>query len=855
MTEFNYNCSRPWIGPEYWANPLQDWQINDGRIECFVSGGDRNLFLLTHQLESNSLGFSTKVNVGSLSNKIAEEEGWIGFKVGIRGDYQDYRDNAVRGDGLPVGITTKGQLFIGKLDAEVESLSVDWDGFQLDLTVEPGGESMLATLVAKDLSGTELGQYQKSIQSDWFTGGIALACSAGPVPETPEERPELMYGNWGFKVGTQRKGDVRAWFSDWYLSGDQVKEYPERKFGPILFSQYTLSSQIVRLTAQMAPVGIEDDQVVYIDLKKEDKWVEGGITEIDPLSRTATFELKNWSADQDVPYRVIYSCYTSGTLKSEYVFEGIIRKEPWGKDELVVAGFTGNNDLGFPNNDIFKSVEKQNPDFLFFSGDQIYEGVGGYGTQTKPLETACLDYLRKWYLYGWAYGEILKDRPSVAIPDDHDMYHGNIWGAGGIATPEGLTGAAAQDMGGYKMYPEWVNAVQRTQTSHLPAPFDPDPVAQNIGVYYTAINYAGVSFAVIEDRKFKSAPAPLMPDAQIVNGWSKNPDWDASETGDVEGAVLLGDRQLNFLEEWASDWSDSVWMKVVLSQTIFANVATLPEEEARTDANVPRLRIMEAGEYAPNDIPVQDHDSNGWPQTPRNKALKKMRKGYAFHIAGDQHLGSVIEYGVNDFHDAGFAFCVPAISNVWPRRWFPQVGGANPITGKPKYTDDFKDGFGNLMTVHAISNPVFTGMIPPHLYDRATGFGIARFERDTRDIVMECWKRVTEDGENQQYPDWPIRINQLDNYLARSNYALPVVKVPDVKNAVIQIVDESDESIVYTLRIKGYEFKPMVEKEGTYSISVSDDGGFKWKVFKGFVAKDPEEAWAYSLDLSKVGLK
>ena len=25
---------RVWIGPEYWANRLHDWRIQDGRLEC-----------------------------------------------------------------------------------------------------------------------------------------------------------------------------------------------------------------------------------------------------------------------------------------------------------------------------------------------------------------------------------------------------------------------------------------------------------------------------------------------------------------------------------------------------------------------------------------------------------------------------------------------------------------------------------------------------------------------------------------------------------------------------------------------------------------------------------------------------
>ncbi|MCK5822123.1 MAG: alkaline phosphatase D family protein [Bacteroidales bacterium] len=842
LAQFKHDYKRPWIGPEYWANPMQDWQVNNGRVECFVSGGDRNLFLLSKELDENNAGFTTRVTLGSLSENLSEEEGWLGFKTGIRGNYQDYRDNAVRGRGLPIGITTKGQLFIGQFDEDAEVLDIDWSNITLDLSTTPNESETIVLLKVLDASGKEIGQKTTTVAADWLIGGIALACSAGSVPNTPETRPVLKYGNWGFRVGTKRQGDVRAWFSDWTLSGAQVVDYPDRKFGPILFAQYTMSSGTVNLTAQMAPVGDDDDQEVFLDLKQEGKWIETAVSNIDALSRTACFELDNWLSDKNTPYRVRYSCYTSEKNKEEYLFEGNIRKEPWGKNELVVAGFTGNNDLGFPNSDIYNSVAKQNPDFLFFSGDQIYEGVGGYGTQSKPIEAACLDYLRKWYLYGWAYGDILKDRPSVAITDDHDVYHGNIWGAGGIATPKGLGGAAAQDQGGYKMNPVWVNMVQRTQTSHLPEPYDDTPVAQNIGVYYTSINYAGVSFAVLEDRKFKSAPATLSPEAKIVNGWAKSPGWNAATQGDVSGAILLGDRQINFLEDWASDWTDSIWMKVVLSQTIFANVATLPEEDSHTDANVPRLRILEAGEYPPNDVPVQDYDSNGWPQTPRNTALETMRKGYAFHIAGDQHLGSVIEYGIDDYHDAGFAFCVPAISNVWPRRWFPQEEGLDRKPNNPMYTGDFLDGFGNLMTVHAVSNPVFTGRKPSHLYDRATGFGIVRLQHDSRDIVMECWPRTLEtDIENQQqYPGWPIVINQFDNYVTEAKFALPRIKVPDIKDAVIQVIDEDDGDVVYTVRIIGHVFKPPVDKKGTYTFWVGEPGTPRWKAFTGIKS----DAWS-----------
>ena len=570
----------------------------------------------------------------------------------------------------------------------------------------------------------------------------------------------------------------------------------------------------------MSPIGDEDAQTVELQKRHWFGWKKIGTAKIDPLACTATFKVENWKSTKNSPYRLVYPLQQSNGSVKAYYLKGTIRKEPNGKKELVVAAFTGNNDLGFPNNDITDKVIAQDPDMLFFSGDQIYEGVGGYGIQTRPIKMACTDYLRKWYLYGWAYGGLLKDRPAIAIPDDHDVYHGNIWGAGGKKTDAGSGGAKAQDSGGYKMPAEFVNAVQRTQTSHFPDPYDPTPVLQDIGVYYCNMNYGGVSFAILEDRKFKSAPGPLLPEAKVWNGWPQNPDFNAKKDADVPGAILLGDRQLQFLDDWASDWADGIWMKTVLSQTIFANVATLPEKEM-SDATVPSLRILNAGEYPPDDAPVSDFDSNGWPQTGRNKAVRLMRKAFAFHIAGDQHLGSVSQYGVDEFRDAGYAFCVPSISNVWPRRWYPQEPSPTPIAGKPRYTGDYEDGFGNKITVYAASNPLYTGLKPARLYDRSTGYGIVRFDKADRTITMECWQRHSglSGTRPKQYADWPLTINQQDNYNRKVYGFLPTIKT-NIDDPIVQIINEKDGEIVYTLRLQGKEFEPKVFEAGSYTIKV-----------------------------------
>jgi len=819
------NNSRVWIGNEYWANPLQDWQLNNGQLECVTSGGFRNIYLLTNEIASKKGDFNISIDAKKLTNDKKISKGWIGFEIGVKGEFNDYRDNAIRGRGFPVGITTEGQMFIGNLVEKgivLPEESLDQISIELIAKQQEDG-NYLITLKAKNTSLEETISRDNVLQ-EWIEGGISLMCHSGKLKEFSGKVKFEDYPNWGTTPDKRRGGNVKFGFSNWKVFGSKIEQHKEQAFGPILFTQYSISSKVLKLTAQMPPLGEKDGQTVEFQTKSNGKWKAIDKASIDELARTSTFRIENWDPSKDTPYRLAYQLYDAGNTLKDYYYEGIIRKEPLDKEEIIVAGFTGNNDLGFPNKDIFKSIKFHDPDVLFFSGDQIYEGVGDYGAliNRKDLEKSTIDYLRKWYLFGWAYGELLKDRPSVCLLDDHDVYHGNIWGSGGIATPEGLGGAKAQDLGGYKMPVKWVNMVQRTQTSHMPDAFDPTPVAQGMDVYYTDMKYAGISFAILEDRKFKSAPKPLLPKAKIHNGWMQNVNFNAAASANVKGAVLLGDRQLEFLEHWSADWSENTWMKVVLSQTIFANVATLPYADSHSDVIVPKLRILEKGDYPPDDVVVSDFDSNAWPQTGRNKAIKAIRKSFAFHYAGDQHLGSMIQYGVDDYNDAGYAFCVPSISNVWPRRWYPVKEGKNRKEGNPKYTGEFKDGFGNKITVHAISNPVFTGKKPAKLYDRATGYGIVRFNKNTRDVTVECWPRQANPKTDKQYDGWPVVINQSDNYLKNANLFLPEIKVIGMKNPVIQVKNEKNNEIVYTLRINGTSYIPKVLKSGNYTIIVGE---------------------------------
>ncbi len=807
-SNFPISADRVWIGPEYWANPMQDWKLKDGKMLCTVLGRDRNIHLLTRKIDTQTGDFSMSIDAGMLK-KTGNAEDWVGFKLGAKGEFDDYRSDAVFGKGLNVGVTAAGGLFIGDIKNanadKADKVKKSLDYFTLKVKSSHNEKGTSLTLEFHGKKGL-IHQIKSSIDANQLVGDVAVVSHFDP-------------GANGTRATIIENS---AWFQNWQLEGDQLAQVNDHAFGPILFAQHTLSDRILKMTAQLPPIGDKDGKEVLLEIQTGDQWQEAARSAIDKDARTATFKVKNWDDTRDYNYRISYQYIAAGDEEKQDTFEGIVKKNPLDKDELVVAGFTGNNDLGFPNQGLVASVLKHNPDVLFFSGDQIYEPVGGFGNIHKPIEKAKIDYLRKWIMYGWEYRELLRDLPTVSIPDDHDVYHGNLWGEGGKKAKETGSEKERQDSGGYKLPADFVRMVERTQTSNLPDPYDPTPVKQGIGVYYTEMNYGGVSFAIIEDRKFKSSPGNLLPpEAKAINGWAENKSFDVRNDSDIPGAVLLGERQEDFLKDWGANWSSETSMKVLLSQTIFNNVATLPRE-AVSDVVVSTLRIMEKGEYPDDDVIVSDMDSNGWPHTARNRAVDIIRKCFAFHLAGDQHLGSTIQYGVDDWQDAGIAACVPSISNYFPRRWNPTVEGQNRPDGAPKNLGDFMDGFNNYLTVYAVSNPIFTGKKPSKLHDRAAGFGIIKFHKKSRDIDISLWPRDGDPATSKPYEGWPLTFNQMDNYGRKAYGYLPNIVTEGLEQPpVIKVLDAEGEE-VYTVRAIDNDFEAKVFARGKYTVVIGE---------------------------------
>jgi alkaline phosphatase D len=269
--------------------------------------------------------------------------------------------------------------------------------------------------------------------------------------------------------------------------------------------------------------------------------------------------------------------------------------------------------------------------------------------------------------------------------------------------------------------------VQAAMVGHLPDPYDPTPVQQDIGVYYTSFTHGGISFAVLEDRKFKQgdkdgrAPDGTLYDESVLD--------------------LLGARQEAFIDWWAAQHPGKI--RICLHQTPFVCMKTSPNGALR-----------------------KDPDNNGYPGPASRRAVRKLHNAKAVLISGDQHLGAVLRHGVDAQNDGPYAFAVPALGTLFTR-WFEPKPALPNGTGQVG-TGDFTDPYGNRSRILAVANPKVTfatldaarpgSQLLPDRNLLRNGYGMVVTEKATRRVTFECWPWDSAVGATAQHPGWPVTI-------------------------------------------------------------------------------------------------
>jgi phosphodiesterase/alkaline phosphatase D-like protein len=804
---WNNTPNQTWAGPGYWANRLQDWEVRNNRVQC-INGSRDQLTLhrpgtsIRGNGENFSLGVRTGLNTGGHTAGSR-----AGFLIGA-GPNLDWRAQLIVHDGLGrdfglfAGITGTGNLVIedystGAVTALATAAATG--GFASNTRLElaatynalPGTYTL--TLTAFNSSNAQIGTVSFGVPSDRVLGGFGLLTHRGTSSAT-------------------------HWFDDFSGSGAALHPEHDRHLA-ILGAMHTLSKGKMKLTAQLSPLNLASNPTVALDTWNGASWTQIATAPVDNTdnnsSYTATFALPGWNDTVDTDYRLRVNI--GGT---DYPWTGTIRRDPVDKEELVIAvtncqrindGNVTTNGFDWspvmvwhPHPQSFSHITKHQPDVLLALGDQIYEGQPtAEESSTDPVKRQ-LDFLYKWYLWVLQARDLTRELPTIAIPDDHDIFQGNLWGEGGIATTNESTG-------GYTESPAWVRMSERAHASHLP---DPDPynpiqppptVAQGIGVYFTGMTYGRLGFAILEDRKFKTGPN--------------------SPPADLSQQHLLGERQHEFLRQWNRDWAGQD-VKFVVSQSPLAMLNT----HANTGYS----------------YRLTDRDAHGWPVHRRNEAWRLFRVSRMFQLAGDQHLGTLAHHGADAPRDAGISFAAPAMANFFPRIFDPvhNADGTTPVVS-PYKGDYFMNGAGTLpdgvtpnrtapdphhfAILGAANSEEYyqrtTGVNPPNYHDRGAGYGITRVNRETREITFEAWPIHADPEYPQtggQFADWPQTFRQTDNDGRAPTGYLPVIDTLWRENPVVRVYDQNTNELVHAMRIRGTRYRPPVfNNAATYRVEIA----------------------------------
>ncbi|MES2467942.1 MAG: metallophosphoesterase family protein [Verrucomicrobiota bacterium] len=602
---------------------------------------------------------------------------------------------------------------------------------------------------------------------------VTLGALTLPVPISQAADPARPFGEGFPKLDSLATGE-------WWLAKPPLNNAPPPMEVPrdqvVAFALYTQESGVLKMTAQLYPLKPGESREARLELQRDGAWTGVATVPVTMPGWSAHFRLEKWDGSKDVPYRVRHG--------AEAIFEGLIRRDPLDKEVIVMANMSCNSSRTTGQRpEMIDNLRMQDPDLLFFAGDQTYRHT---------------EHTAGWIEFGLQFRDIMRDRPTICIPDDHDVGHPNLWGENGK-----LSVRKDNADGGYFYPVEYVNMVQRQQSWSLPDPVDPAPVERGITVYFTRLRLGGIDFAILEDRKFKSGPAGKIPQMGPRPDHINDPAYDPKSI-DLPGLQLLGARQEKFLHEWGQDWRGAQ-LKAVLSQTAFCGAVH-----------------MHGG---PEDRLLADLDCNGWPQTPRRRALEEIRRARAVHLCGDQHLAVVVKQGIDAFGDGPWQFTSPALVNtIYGRWWHPldENPGPNPVPGSPlPWTGDFLDGLGNKISMLAYANP-------PDIKDerqRGDGYGIVRFNKKARTFTFECWPRFADarQGDGAQFPGWPVTVKMDDNDGRKPVAWLPELIIEGAPDAVVQVVAEATGGILYTLRTPGPRWQPPVFAPGRYTVKTGRD--------------------------------
>lgn len=139
----------------------------------------------------------------------------------------------------------------------------------------------------------------------------------------------------------------------------------------VAFGMYTVSKNILKMSAQLYPLYPDETREVRLEVLEDDTWQEIGREKVNDLGWSALFRIENWDNSRDVAYRLRH-----GKMA---IYEGLIRRDPADKEEIVLAAFTGNSNRDRGSREHYiRNVNALDPDILFFFGRPVIRPQRAY---------------------------------------------------------------------------------------------------------------------------------------------------------------------------------------------------------------------------------------------------------------------------------------------------------------------------------------------------------------------------------------------------------------------------------------------------------------------------------------------
>ena len=812
--DWNNVAKRKWVGEDFWANRLQDWSVDEHRVNCLRPGVNSTLHMLSAELKGD-FALEGSITLGRNKVAVGDSGARSGLLLGLSDTALNYLARStmqhffLKENGVYIGIDERHRLFIEELSSKAsvhsKALSPAYiqqmltKGISLQFSIKSKGDSMLVSLSLKDGGGKSI---ELLLPSGIIGGNIAFVASAQNYLS-------------------------KYFFDDFNIGGTALARRDDRKFGPISTCLYSLDANVLNLSVQFLPIGIQYGDSAAIEINRSGQWQGFKTIAIDSIYGLAL--LRNHIWDDVVARRYRVRLKRDKTFEGDYYY-GQIAMPASTENKLKIAVLSCNGmpfieRSGMDYWQIWKPYELsakrcaiEKPELLVFLGDQMYE------SRPVPMEwdktLYALDYQYRWLLWCMQFNPLTSSLPTLVMMDDHDYFQGNLWGVNGDTLsrtsakdkPINYAGDAADwlmENGGFFQDLALLKYAVALQTAHLPTSCS----KQNTAVpdYYTVLKFKGVGLAILEDRKYKSAPMKALPNVASFNGFPHNDSLSVDSLDNID-AQLLNEDQLQMLDKWSEDWNNES-MKVVFTQSVYSCLSA--SRKGFNPLSGKNIVIDEKIDF-PTRL-AKDMDSNGWPKSGRDKALQTIRRSGALLVGGDQHFPSVVQQGIARWKDAVYSFTVPAVSSTYPRFWYPD---STDHCGDNNYLD----GFGNKFSMQAYSNPVKNDSFPLWMQN-APGIAFVTCDKQKQSYTLDCWDF---EHDTKQYPGWPITVRVADNIYASSFFETPVVMVKKVKLPLISVIDMENNQFLYALRINNQSLK--VPHDGKYKLIIELDNGRKKEV-------------------------